>query len=128
MAFSKIFLISLTINLLCFGSTRFLQILEDPVIQFQALNNSTAIPNKLNNVLMALNGFANSSGLYNSLPTLDKIKDDEYVVLQKVFEVYDIFKNITKDSFVDIMIKGSSTLSELFSREAEVVSNSTHLG
>ena len=126
MEFSKTLIIYLLfLNLFTLSiSSKFLANTNDNISN----DNSTVIPETLNNVLVTFDGFSNTSGIYNNLPSFENVKLDEYTSLQEFFMAYQIFKDINKDNFVDTMISGSGELSSLFKRVATIVSNSLNLG
>ncbi len=90
-------------------------------------NKTDPVPTYLENIIKTLNGFCNTSGIYENIPTIKEIKGDEYLVLQEFFEAFDIFKDIEKDNYIEVIIKGTAKISELFNKVADILENTLNL-
>jgi len=125
MEFSKnLFIYLLLINLFstCFTS----KFLASPVEDLS--NNSTKIPEDIQTILTILKGFANTSGIYDNLPSVQNITKEEYHIVLEFIDAFKIFENITKDNYVDVVMTGSQILSKSFKKVADFIPDSLQLG
>jgi len=91
-------------------------------------NNSTKIPEDIQTILTILKGFANTSGIYDNLPSVQNITKEEYHIVLEFIDAFKIFENITKDNYVDVVMTGSQILSKSFKKVADFIPDSLQLG